>query len=164
MAKSDTEHLKLGNGKTVTVACKLPNGLRLQLFAPVTERIATQNGFADIVVSRPSGPEFVLNGWNTEPFKAFSDMKVKQAMPALEGAYALTHGIPAEFMGKWLTQYRDSPLVTNRIILVMPDKTEANAAARDHDSIKSGMEPIDGDSPMKIMGNSLQKIERAKVD
>src|SRR6202035_4087445 len=141
---------------TVTVACKLPNGLRLRLFEFKEEREATPLGFQTIKVGRPiEGQEVVING-TAIPFGQ------QPEEPHIAG-YALTYGVPKYFWDTWCEQNQDNDCLLQGLIFAHSEMASVKAEAKEHrsDGLKSGMEPIDPKSPPKGISLRGMKIETA---
>ena len=97
-------------GETVTVACKLPHGLKLRVF---TETMR---------------PESVMGGgtrevkvWDEIPdvsFTVFGNSHPQNKAPKclIVGDYALTPNCPKELWDLWLQQNKDSDVVRNGLI------------------------------------------------
>jgi|SRR5215469_4851652 len=136
---------------TVTVACKLPNGLEIRTFV---EEIRLVNviggGTRDVKMFRPSGWSHKLNG----PAR-----KIGQDVgyPIVHG-FGLTHGVDADRYAEWLEQHKDTDLVKNGLIFANVKPTEVVAQANDHKSIKTGLEPVD---PHNLPDEFKRKIEPA---
>lgn len=141
---------------TVTVACKVPQGLKLQLQhqedVPVpTGRSDSANSYKMMKQWVFGGPVFYVFG----PSMPVGAPPKGYALPEkLEGGYALTHGIPAAFWAEWVEQNRLAPYVENKMIFAM-DAASTVSAAREHREVKSGLEPICYDVDSK--GNAIDK-------
>lgn len=128
---------------TVTVACKLPNGLWLQLYDMVDGREMTPQGPQVTKVARKSGAPIKLNGCALR-FGQTSEVP----MP---GGYALTQ-VPADFWAKWLEANEDSDIVQNRLVFAHDTADKASAQAREQlrEKVRSGLEPIDPKNPPRV--------------
>lgn len=117
---------------TVTVACKIPNGLSLRVgdFVDVTERSAT--AAVTTAVWRPRENAVEIKG-----------PKRDQYGRDMEGGYALTHGVPKDFWDQWMKENKDSPLVVNKLILAHGKADSAVAEAKENEKRRSGLEPLD---------------------
>ena len=112
----------------VTVACKAPNGIVLDLDR--CEVINAEKGVVRVV----KGPAPVrLRGWS-RPWGAADHT---------EGGYALTQ-VPKDFWDAWWAANSDSPLVADKIIL--PPHRDARGQAHDHAAVEQMFRPArDGD-------------------
>ena len=99
---------------TVTVACKHPSGLHLDLEAvDGTKTRATLKG-------------------NAVPF----------GVPSyLVGGYALTE-VDADHWAAWLEKYKDSSLIKDRIIFAQPKRSNAEAQAKDQAEVPALSQPV----------------------
>jgi hypothetical protein len=128
---------------TVTVACKLPAGLILQLWEMKDQHESSPTGTRTIQKAQKKGEPIKINGC------ALRFGQVPEfPMP---GGYALTQ-IPADFWEEWLAQNQDSDAVQNRIIFAhdSADKASTQARAQAKEKVKSGMEPIDPKNPPRV--------------
>ena len=103
---------------TVTVACKLPNGLHLDL--PGRDRV-TVRGFAV--------------AWG-------------EASPlSIVGGFGLTPGVDADFFEEWMITNADFEPVKKGLIFASAKASDATAQAKEFAGLKSGLEPLDPDKP-----------------
>lgn len=70
--------------------------------------------------------------------------------PTLEGGYALTPGIPADFWAEWLAQNKDNPIVVNKTIFASDTRDAIEGLADDHKEFRSGFEPLVPDTDPRI--------------
>lgn len=134
---SQTQSKSKSGGK-VTVACKLPHGLRLQSFRMEDFEQPVMGGgvkTGKIAVRDHEKGEVVLNG----------NRVAVGATPHcdLAGGFALTHNVDAEFFEHWLKANHDNPAVKNGLIFACDDPHFAADQAKEQASIKSGAEPLD---------------------
>lgn len=102
---------------TCIVACKLPHGLKLELWdKPAGSKVRSVVG------------SFTLKGSNAS---------------RTVGGYALTEGIPTEFMAAWFKQNGEHPAVKNGSIFMHSGVRDAEAQAKDGREIRTGLEAID---------------------
>lgn len=134
---------------TVSVACKVPNGLILRLFEPVEANEPVMGGgFRKVHAFRPTGKNVTIKG-------PAHRLEMAPSVPVI-GGYGLTHGVDADFWSKWLEQNKESPLVTSGQIFANEKSTYVESQSREGAKIKSGLEPIDR--------NNLPKGIEAKND
>lgn len=139
-----TERVQISKAaSTVTVACKVPNGMFLQLYKMGKEVEATPTGHRDVPKAIKVGEPIKLNGCALR----FGET-AEFPMP---GGYALTQ-VPSDFWEAWLEQNQDSDAVRNRVIFASDsqDKTSARAREQHKEGVKSGMEPINPRDPPKV--------------
>src|SRR5579863_1744400 len=103
---------------SVTVACKVPMGMILQLQVPMERPIPTGRGveaeFKMVSMNVFAGKRYHVFGPSIPANGGVPDGYV---MPKLiEGGYALTDGIPADFWAQWLEQNAKADYVQNRMI------------------------------------------------
>lgn len=143
MAQANT-----GAGSTVTVACKVPNGLLLRV-GKWSER--------DVPVL--GGGTRTEREWHPDPekIKVHGPSRAPGEDPRapISGGYALTPGVPADVWERWLEDNKDSPLVKNQMILAHAKQDHAGGMAADRKDLRSGLEPMkqDGDPRMPRQGN-----------
>lgn len=128
-------------GATVTVACKVQNGVVLQLCqkaaytedtpAGPRERVRYDKVGKRITVRGPSYPMVAPPGFH--------------GRPQVVGGYALTPGIDADFFEEWMRQNKLNPIVANHMIFAHGSRSDAVSEAREKAGLRSGFEPIDPD-------------------
>lgn len=106
---------KSASTATVTVACKLPHGLWLDLTAPAKP--------GEDRVSR----RYLVKGANGK---------------AAVAGFGLTDGVPEDFWAEWLEKNRFMDYVTKRLIFAYESHNSSRDAAKDRATQKSGFEPI----------------------
>jgi hypothetical protein len=128
---------------SVTVACKIPQGLKLQLQHKISRPMpAGRGGDNDYVMTDVNvfgGPAYHVFGPSMPAMGGIPDGYILP--PALEGGFAFTPGIPADFWEKWLEQNRLADYVLNRMIFAL-DPAGAKAKATELKAEKSGLEPL----------------------
>jgi len=144
--------------ETVTVACKLPNGLKLQLYRQEEGYEPVQGGGTRKIVRHVPVDEPVTVFGPATP--------VGQAPRTLIfGGYALTPNVSKEFMDEWLQQNQKLDAVKNGLIFVQKDTHAAQDQATEQKSVKSGLEPLHPDPKKeprtpKVPNANLSPIER----
>lgn len=124
------------SGGTVTVACKLPAGLRLRVFEMVDVSHPIFGGGVKIVKEARQVSDDVFVRGTSAP--------AGQNLPyAVVGGYALTHGIDRDFFERWLEQNRDSDVVRNGLIFAADGRDHAEGRAGDLKETRHGAEPLD---------------------
>lgn len=125
---------------TVTVACKLPNGLLLRVFQKVQDTELVMGGGARTIERYEQvGDTVKINGVAV----AFGKMPTCE----MAGGYALTHGVDTEFWSVWFEQNKSSMLVKNKIIFGFESPERAKRHAEANLKVKSGLEPLDPFNP-----------------
>lgn len=131
--------------RNVVVMCKIPNGLRLQLQEKVLKEVAGRYGSEKQEFSEFRGPVYYVRG----PAYPVAPPPGYPRPPIIEGGYAATAGIPADFWEKWWDQNQHADYCTPQggaekgMIYAEPDLESAVAAAMEHASTRSGLEPLD---------------------
>lgn len=142
-----------GKGDVVTVACKHPNGVILEL-VEMKERSepVMGGGVRTFQQAVRTGKRITIRG----PALPLNMPPSFQMI----GGYALTPNVPRDFWETWVKQNHDSPLLENKMLLVHDKDTPG--MAREFKKVKSGAEPIDPDNPPKL--HPKMRIERARTD
>lgn len=139
-------------GTTVTVACKIPNGLALRIMeAYVDNELVMGGGTREVTKHREVGDPVRIKG-NSAP---------NGTMIVTHGGYALTTGISADFWELWFEQNKDSALVKNNLIYALPREDSAASKGREMEEVTSGQERIDPSKPVKL-GHGMA-IQSAKA-
>lgn len=121
---------------TVTIACKMPNGLILRLFKMVEgTELVLGGGTRKIRKAVDTGQQVTINGAASRIDRAPKHQIV--------GGYGLTHGVDADFWAAWRSQNDDSDLVRNHIIFAHGAVEDAIAEATEKAEVRSGLEPLD---------------------
>lgn len=122
------------SGEKVTVACKLPHGMRLRLFKMV-DGVENVAGNTMRTVQRPLqvGPDVVIGGVAVE----FGKEKT------LTAGFALTPGVDKEFFDEWMRQNREHDAVKNHLIFAASTRDAVEGQAGEHRKQKTGLEPLD---------------------
>ena len=140
----------------VTVACKLPCGLILQLCQMEEMREPIPGGgFKITTVARRIGDQVVLNPARV-PFGVTPEYKII-------GGYALTENVDAQFFAEWLRQNSDALIVKNKLIFAYEKDATVVAAAREHKSVQSGFEPINMNGDPR-MPKDIRQADRTNAD
>jgi hypothetical protein len=139
---------------TITVACKLPNGLLLRVFRfeDYTEQVLG-GGTKTSKRAIPIGEPVKING-NAVPHGRAPRHKIvvpggeseDEAVPFTEG-YALTTGVPRAVWEQWLAQNKDSMLVKRNLIYATDTVDRAESRALDQAAVRSGLEPLEEKDP-----------------
>ena len=123
-------------GTTVTVACKLPNGLHLQLYQEAERDEPVLGGGVKTV-------KFFMKKGDRVTVKGFAYEAGKTPLNAVAGGAGLTPGVDEDFWKAWLAQNKDSPLVRSGAIYASTKEDTVNKMAIEQKDIKSGLEPLD---------------------
>ena len=139
--------------ETVTVACKLPNGLRLRLFqAREVDYPMMGGGFKRVKEHHPTGEEIVING-NSYP----QDQAPR--VPINDFGYALTRNVSKKFMDEWMKQNEKNEMVLKKIIIVHSQPASIEAETRENEKRVTGFERIDPER----MPKEFKRVEKSKA-
>lgn len=126
-------------GATVTVACKLPNGLKLRVFEFVKgSEPVLGGGTREVQVPRQVGEAVEVKGFSIPRGPDFDPEK----MPPMSGGFALTPGVDADFFEKWMEQNKDSQVVREGLIFAHEKSSSARDEAKEKAELRSGLEPL----------------------
>jgi len=155
--KKNASKVEKGGSKGVTIALKLPHGLRLKLYKmiPFTEPVIG-GGTRESKRAEQVGEEVVLNGY-AKPFGA-------EPKCIVAGGYALTSNVNREFIAEWLKQNSDHPVVKNNLLLVQDDDHGAQDEAKEKKAITNGLEPLNPDKLPNVGKGSGLKVETFKQE
>jgi len=135
--------------ETVTVACKLPHGLMLEIVDPAV--------FVDVdpkvgVQARPPGERIHIKGC-ARPV----GVPLSEDAPQVVGGYALTPGVPAQFWERWMEQNKNAPFVTSNLIFAHRKAGDAVAESKEKRAVRSGLEGLTPDKPAPGIGRDDKK-------
>ena len=100
---------------TVTVSCKTPNGILMQVGE------TTQ----------------VINGWNAKEATIITVGHIEKV--------GLTDDVPVALWKAWLEKHKNHPLVLNGLIFASETVSRAKAESKERKGVKSAMEALDKD-------------------
>ena len=124
-----------GSAETVTVACKMPNGMLLQLCEPMEiQQPVLGGGMKTVTEYKPMGQIVKIHG-PAVPFGAERPCRVVMG-------YALTEGVDKAFFDAWLEQHAQDHSVVNKIIFAHTSAEYVRDFAKDHRTVTSGLEPL----------------------
>lgn len=144
-------------GAKVTVACKMPNGIRIRAYRMVeTTEPIFGGGRRTLQVGEPCSDYVTIHGTS-----------VPVGMPSrilnVEG-YAITSGVPKDIWDSWLKDNAQSAIVKNKLVYADEDKDYVEDWAKEHGAeTRSGLEPFmpDGDPRGPRANNpNLSKVEQ----
>ena len=132
-------------GKTVTVACKLPNGLVLRTHRMVPHREPAPGGVQETTIAMADSREYEVKG-NASPYGSAPS---GQVIGGVIG-YALTPNIPKDFWDAWFEQNKHSDIVKNGLIFAHVNGNKTADQAREQVKVRSGFEGIDPANPPQV--------------
>lgn len=128
---------------TVTVACKITNGLILRLFRMADSHEPVMGGgFRTVQKAQPFGEVVRIAGY------AHDVMHAPRA-PIASG-FALTRGVDADFWEEWLDQNRDADYVRNKLIFAHEAPANVRAQAKEFRGVTDNQGPIVPDTDSRI--------------
>lgn len=137
---------------TVTVACKLPHGLLLQLQRPITiAEPTTTNPDRTVTRYERFGKVIPINGCAIPMDRPSSK--------ELRGGYALTRDVDADFFSKWLEQNKGLSAVEGGFIFASEQPAVIDKYINQGADKRTGMEPAD---PQNLPAE-FRKIETANA-
>lgn len=137
---------------TLTVACKIPTGLVIQVYVSEEWDEPVMGGGtrrAKRAVKR--GDPIKLNG----PAKFFN----KAPLHDIRNGVGLTYGVDADTFNEWVKQNADSDFIKKRMVFAHAKTPEVDAQAKDLRTEKSGMERM---NPKDLPAEFRRKITTAE--
>ncbi len=149
--------------RTVTVACKFATGIVLQLCRKVDYVEETQaGGRINRVRYDKVGDAITVRG----PAAPNGQIPKGYRRPEVEGGFALTHGVDADFFEEWMRQNADLPLVKGGFIFAHASRDHAIGQAQDKADLLTGYEPLvpdqDPRAPKPLRGDGVSPIQTAE--
>jgi hypothetical protein len=132
------------SARTVTVACKIPTGLALQLQTEEPRIVDTPKGPEKIMFWVKRGKVWYVHG----PSYPVNPPPGYPKPPLMVGGYALTSGIPADFWEQWLKQNELADYVVppegaeHGMVFAYATLDSAVSAASEQEKLLSGLEPL----------------------
>lgn len=145
------------SGGTVTVACKLPNGLVLQTSTKTEVQEQMYGGGVRMVDQWLRDPDgYTLYG----PALSVETMQRGDIPFVSVSGFALTPNIPQDFWERWLEQHKHMDIVTKGLVFAFSKDEDVRAKARELAGLKTGMEPLNADDP----ASSSPEFRRVRRD
>lgn len=120
---------------TVTIACKLPNGLRLDVGVGEQRQSVTVRG--NRLATNPDGLPIQSHEIAGNPLSSM-----------LADSYGLTPNVPADFWAAWVKENADYIPYKRGMIFAQGEAASAKAQARElYAEVKTGLEPMDREKP-----------------
>lgn len=142
-------------GETVTIACKLPNGLFAELIDMDDDHATFIDRNGEKVAVRPSLGRVFFRGVAAERRLERGDdqgnvVGVPEPLSNIRGGYGLTFGVDKEWAMRWFDQnQRYQPVAAGLIFMMDGSQDKARSAAAERVEVSSGLEPIDPANPKK---------------
>jgi len=143
----------MSSTETVSVACKVPNGLILRVGAFETITVPVLGGgLRDEKIWRATADQIKING----PKRAMESGDPDS--PVADG-YALTFGVNADLMAKWMADNADSDIVRNHLIVVNTKREDLKAMTKEGRTARTGLEPMaQGKDPRLPRFDNVEKM------
>lgn len=167
VAKSEASPSPLSQAsgtETVTVACKMPNGITMRLHEMVEERrivngMVIEEKIARLVEAGGTNCElpgrYKLNGFSIDLHAMSTGVPPDHE---IQGGYGLTYGIPRDYWERW-AQTDGKDFVARNIVFAAASEQRARDKAREMKGVASGLEPIDQSNPGARTGLG-RRVER----
>ena len=151
----ESKESRPSRGSVVTVACKMPGGLLLRV-GKMVERSETVSGGGTRKYTQweQIGEAVKIHGYAV-PFG-------QERQHPVAGGFALTHGVPAEFMERWLEDNQDLDAVRNGLIVVHEKESFVIGEAKEKKDVRSGLEAMDPET--KRNGRYIDPRMPAKIE
>lgn len=148
--------------ETVSIGCRLPNGLRLEVGFSVSQKGNGGAPFAMFVKSE-SYATHLLKGTNQHLIVRDQTRKPVAVLPNQRGREPyINHGVPKDLWERWKKDNSKSWHLTSGQIFEVPknDKSEIKAAALDASAkSKAIFEPLDPTETVKLENTAITKRE-----
>lgn len=138
------------SASTVTVGCRLPNGIILRTFEMVDTAEVGPTQTRYVKQARFTGREHKING------NSFAQNKAPMFGQLDNHGYALTHNVPADLWNEWKEQNKDADILKFGHIFAHGEEKSVRAEANEKRDVKTGLERLD---TKKLP----RKIEKAEV-
>lgn len=128
-------------GAKVTVACKLPHGLRIRAFTFGSEHEQVMGGGSrEVKIARATGEAILIHGV-AHPFG------VVPPCPII-GGYAITHGVDKDTWDNWYEHNKHTDMVRNKMVFAYDEgkQSHVEGEAKENAERLSGLEPLHLDS------------------
>ena len=120
----------------VSIACKLPHGLKLRVFNIIERDVPVMGGGTRIERMAEQRAEIAI-------VHGFSHAQNSAPHCTIIGNYAITDNIDKDLWDLWLSQNKDSAMVKNGLIFANEKAVSVSDQAKDGAKIKSGLERLD---------------------
>lgn len=151
---------------TVTIGCKLPAGLKLEIGLQTTVPDSATKRPIVQVKQLPTYECVRIRGWNAHTLDMRRQLdKTKSAAGVPHGMNTtpfLNRGISKAFWDQWKAEHPNSWLIKNQILFEVADGDHASAALRVEESAKTPtvFEPLDPEKTI-VPGVTARTLEEA---
>ncbi|SRR5258708_5335295 len=147
----------MSSEETVTVACKLPHGLIMQLQEKTTQpQPVMGGGLREVDVWVPSNAH--------APITLYGNAHPQNMAPIADIAsgFALTYDVPKDFWDQWVEQNKTLPAVKNGLVFAQPNSRRAKDEAKEKADLKTGFERLDPNNLPKEFSKKVQTADEFK--
>ena len=151
---------------TITIGCKLPAGLVLEVGLQVTVKDGSTGRPITSVARNEDYQRYILRGWNHHTIdlrRQMQETKSSSGVPhGMNTRPFLNRGVPKALWERWKAEHPKSWLLKNEILFEVADGDHASAALRvaEGDKTPTIFEPIDS---TKTIVPGIKQLEREEV-
>ena len=128
------------SNRTVTVACKIPNGIIIQCYDMVDSYEPVYGGGQKpMKKAQATGNPITLVGSSRA---MNSDPDAKRVV----GGYGLTFGVNADYFERWKEENKATDVIRNGLVFAHENDQRVVDQAKDMKAVRSGLEPLNPDS------------------
>jgi hypothetical protein len=120
------------------VGCKLPGGVKLQLFQRVAKEIPSYAGVVTDMVAQPVS-ELLIEGYGFDP----RTRKSKHLAISIEHCFYLINDVNADWIDIWRRQNTDNDLVNSKALIFADTAQGFLGLSKELHDVWIGMEPMD---------------------
>lgn len=143
---------------SVTVACALPHGFRMQLQEKVAiPAPSREDPSRKEEISRYSGPVITING--PAPNRDQKRIMDGETFPT-QGGFALTYGVDKDLWEKWREQMKEWPPLVAGQIFASEREDAVKGKARAGESGPSGFEPFNPSKPPSEFAGKIKTADK----
>jgi hypothetical protein len=143
--------------RTVSVVCKLPRGLYLQLTKFVEQDVKVMGGGVEKRKVPMRVGEMVRLKPTSLPFGAIPNY------PIVSG-FSITNDVDANFWNSYYQQNRNLEMITSGLLCAFDNETEARAYCREYGSLRTGLEPIDPKGDIRVEKENNPNLSDIEID
>ncbi len=146
------------SSEVVTVGCRLPNGLKLEVGYSTSQQGA---GGAPFVMYRKGADyqTFTLKGTNQRLFVRGPDGKILTTLvSARDKEPYLNQGVPKDLFDRWCAEHRDAWVLKSGQVFLVPKPADTAAVMKDAQATSANiLEPLDPSKTFKIDGMEINR-------
>ena len=144
--------------ETITIGCRLPNGLTIEVGYTTTQRGAGGTPYV-AYIKGADYQKFTLKGTNQHLHIRGPNGKVLATLPsARDREPYINVGVPKDLWDRWSKEHQDSWLLKSGQLFVVPKPADTKAVVADAKATSSAIfEPLDPSKPFRVAGNEVSK-------